>query len=214
MLAFMFGGSIAAVFMIVLTIACIKILAELIGFPTDEVSFIINMIIKYFWPAFLAGGFLTGVTKKKRFALMAAVVWLLILVLFCFVPGNVTVPKAEDVARLEITYPTKIFQVDEKISYDYSGFGIKDPAVIAEVIDIINGGKYTFTHQILLTKGEWNYDRVFLEFKDAEGETLKKMTLIRDTGIKVEGFIDRFYRIKKNSGLDVQRLYDLAHNGY
>ena len=70
MLAFMFGGSIAAVFMIVLTIACFKVLADLIGFPTDEVSFIINMIIKYFWPAFVAGGFLTSVTKKKRMALL------------------------------------------------------------------------------------------------------------------------------------------------
>lgn len=210
---FLFGGSIVTVFMILLTIACFKILADLIGFPTDEVSFIINMVIKYFWPAFVAGGFLTSVTRRKRSALIAVGIWLLILVLFCFIPGNVTVPDVADVAAVNVTYAYNFYKADKTVNYKYSGFSIKDPAVIAQIVEMVDDAKYTFSHQILLTKGWWNYDRVFVEFMDANGESLKKLTVIQGVGIQVDGWIDRFYRIKPDTGFDAQWLDNLAHNG-
>lgn len=210
----LFGNVIIAVFIIVLTIACFNVLADLIGFPTESVSHIVNMVTHYFWPALLAGGLLSGATKKVRTSLMCVAVWLLILVLFCFVPGNITLPDAEKVARMEITYAYDIFEVDKKVSYDYKGFSVKDPAVIEQVITMLDDAKYTHTHKEVLTKDDPLYDRVMIKFKDAEGDTLKELTMINSQGIRVEGFMmDRYYRARKNKGFDAEMINYIAHNG-
>ena len=140
------GDVIIAVLAITLTVCCFNVLADLIGFPREDVRQVINTFTYYFWPALIAGGFLSGVTKKVRTALKCLLVWLLILVLFCFVPGNVTVPEAEDVAVMEITYAYDMYEHGGKVSYKYKGHSFKDPAIIAEVVEMLDDSKYTYTH--------------------------------------------------------------------
>ena len=89
-----------------------------------------------------------------------------------------------------------------------------EDAVIEQVIDTIDDAKYTHTHKVLLTKNDPLYDRLMVEFLDAEGKSLKKLTIINGIGIRVDSKIwDRFYRIKPETGFDFELIYDLAHNG-
>ena len=213
LLLLLFGEFIVGAFAVVLVGVVFSAIPSLIDVPIDSISMYFNLVIKYFWPAFVVGGFLTLVTGKKSAALKVVVVWVLILVLFCFIPGNVTLPDAADVDVINVTYAHDFYRVDNTVNYKYSGYAIKDPDLITQITEMVDGAKYAFSHEELLTRGWWNYDRVFLEFLDADGKTLKHLTLIRDKGIQVDGWIDRFYRIKDGTGFDAQWFYDLAHNG-
>ena len=73
---FIFGDVIIAAFAITLTVCCFNVLADLIGFPREDVSQVINTFTYYFWPALIAGGFLSGITRKVRTALKCLGVWL------------------------------------------------------------------------------------------------------------------------------------------
>lgn len=213
LLLVIFGEVFVGIFAVVFVGVILSAIPSIIDIPIDSISLFLNLVIKYFWPAFVAGGFLTLITQKKTTALKVGIVWVLILVMFCFLPGNVTVPDAEEVAVVEVTYAHTFYRTDDEVNYKYSGHAIKDPALIAQITEMVDDTKYTFCHEDILTKGWWNYDRMFLEFKDADGKTLKKLTVIRDAGIKVDGWKARFYRIKPDTGFDVQWLDDLAHNG-
>lgn len=211
---FFFGEFFIAIFLVILVSGCFDFLATLIGFPTESVKDIINMVMHYFWPAFLAGGFLTSATQKKRVALIVAVLWVLILVLFCFVPGNVSVPKVEKVAAVEITYAYDLYEQGDKVFYDYKGHSFKDPEHITQVIEMIEDARYTHTHKEVLTRNDPLYDRLMIEFLDEDGKSLKKLTIINQKGICVEGKMkNRYYRIRENTGFDVALIDRLARNG-
>lgn len=211
---FCFGELIIVAFCGVLTWACFDTLFAMLGIPVDSIVNILNMLWHYFWPALLVGGFLTAVTEKIRSALAALGVWTLILVLFCFLPGNVAVPKAEKVATMNVTYAYDMYENGDKVSYQYKGYAIKEPDVIEQVIDTIDDAKYTHTHKVLLTKNDPLYDRLMVEFLDAKGKSLKKLTIINGIGIRVDSKIrDRFYRIKPETGFDFELIHDLAYNG-
>lgn len=215
---FIFGDVIIAVFAVTLTACCFNILADLIGFPRESVSNIVNTFTYYFWPALIFGGYLSAITKKVKTALMCLLVWLLILVLFCFVPGNITIPEADEVATMEITYAYDMYELGKKVSYKYKGHSFKDPAIIEEVVEMLDDSKYTHAHKEVLTKGDPLYERIMIKFKNADGEILKDLTMINNTGIRVESKmvdrLDRYYRIRRNTVFDPQRIVDLAHNGY
>lgn len=214
LLWFCLGDLIIIAFCGVLIWACFDTLFVMLGIPVDSILDILNMLWHYFWPALLAGGFLSAVTEKIRTALITVVVWALILALFCFLPGNVAVPKAEKVATMNVTYAYDMYENGNKVNYQYKGFAIEEPAVIEQVIDTIDDAKYTHTHKVLLTKNDPLYDRLMVEFLDANGKSLKKLTIINETGIRVDSKIwDRFYRIKPETGFDFELIYDLAHNG-
>jgi hypothetical protein len=211
---FFFGDVIVAAFTGIMMWLAFDTLGVVLGIPVDSVRDILNMLWHYFWPALLAGGFLTSVTQKIRSALMTLGVWTLILVLFCFLPGNVAVPEAEKVATMNVTYAYNMYENGNEVDYQYKGFAIQEPAVIAQVIDTIDDAKYTHTHKVLLTKNDPLYDRLMVEFLDAKGKTLKKLTIINETGIRVDSKIrERFYRIRPGTGFDLDLIQSLAHNG-
>lgn len=211
---FFFGDIIIAVFTGILTWVCFDTLAVMLGIPVDSIKDILHILWHYFWPALLAGGFLTAVMQKIRPALISVVVWALILALFCFLPGNVAVPKADRVATMNVTYAYNMHEVGDKVRYQYKGYAIQEPAVIAQVIESIDDAKYTHTHKIILTKKDPLYDRLMIEFLDANGKSLKKLTIINETGIRVDSTIrERFYKIKEDTGFDLELIRSLAHNG-
>lgn len=214
LLWFCFGDLIIIAFCGILIWACFDTLFVMLGIPVDSIRDILNMLWHYFWPALLTGGFLSSITQKIRTALAAVGVWTLILVLFCFLPGNVAVPKAEKVATMNVTYAYDMYENGDKVNYQYKGFAIEEPAVIEQVIETIDDAKYTHTHKVLLTKNDPLYDRLMVEFLDAKGKSLKKLTIINGIGIRVDSKIwDRFYRIKPETGFDFELIHDLAHNG-
>ena len=211
---FCFGEVIIAAFSGVLIWLAFDTLAVMLGIPVDSIRDILNMLWHYFWPALLVGGFLSAVIQKIRPAIITMVAWVLILVMFCFLPGNVAVPKAEKVTTMNVTYAYNMYENGDKVKYSYKGYVIEEPDVIAQVIASIDDAKYTHTHKVLLTKNDPLYDRLMVEFLDAKGKSLKKLTIINGQGIQVDSKIrERFYRIKPDSGFDLALIQDLAHNG-
>ena len=205
---------VIAGFCCVLVWVCFDTLAVMLGIPVDSIRNILNIVWHYFWPALLTGGLCTAITEKIRPALITLVVWVLILALFCFLPGNVAVPEAEKVAVMNVTYAYDMYENGNEVNYQYKGFAIQEPAVIAQVIDTIDDAKYTHTHKLLLTKNDPLYDRLMVEFLDGNGKTLKKLTIINGIGIRVDSKIrERFYRIKPDSGFDLDMIQSLAYNG-
>ena len=211
---FCFGEIIILAFTGLMVWLAFDTLFAMLGIPVDSILDILNMLWHYFWPALLAGGFLSAITEKIRPALITVVVWTLILALFCFLPGNVAVPKAEKVATMNVTYAYDMYENGNKVNYQYKGYAIEDPAVIEQVIESIDDAKYTHTHKVILTRNDPLYDRLMVEFLDAKGKSLKKLTIINETGIRVDRKIwDRFYKIKPDSGFDLELIQNLAYNG-
>ena len=119
---------------------------------------------------------------------------------------------------MEITYGYDMYKQGKNVNYKYKGHSFKDPAIIAEVVEMLDDSKYTHTHKEVLTKGDPLYERIMIVLKDADGKVLKDLTMINGAGIRVKSKwverLDRYYRIRKNTGFDVQRITDLAYNGF
>lgn len=211
---FFFGEAIIAVLAVLLISGCLDVLGTLIGFPEDGLKIISHLLIKYFWPAMVATGYMTLISRRKKEIFIVAIAWVLILVLFCFIPGSVPVPDSADVAQINVNYAYNIFEVRNTVNYEYTGHAVTDPTMVAQLIEMFDGAKYRCAHEDLLTNAELDYDRLIIEFLNADGDIIQELELIKDGGIRVPGRLaDRFYRIKKGTGFDSALLNDIAYNG-